>query len=195
MTSTPNKTVCIVGMTGSGKTLVADEFSKNGFFYLRFGQIVIDKIKKLGLKINEENEKKIREEMRKKYGMGAMAILNLPKIEQLLKKENVVIDGLYSWTEYKILKEKYGNSMYVVAVYSPPELRYKRLKNRSSEKDPENRFRSLNEKEAKARDFSEIENLEKAGPIAIADFTILNLGTIEQLKEKTREILKILAAS
>ena len=52
------------------------------------------------------------------------------------------------------------------------------------------RFRSFTEKEAKARDYAEIENIEKGGPIAMADFTIVNIGTIEELKEKVSEILK-----
>lgn len=185
----PNKIICIVGMTGAGKSIVADEFVKHGFAYLRFGQITIDKIKKIGLEINESNEKKIREDLRKKYGMGAFAILNIPKIDELSKKNNVIIDGLYSWSEYKILKEKYGEVMYVIAVYAPPKLRYARLKDREIENDYNKRFRTLTEKEAKSRDYAEIENIEKGGPIAMADFTILNTGTIDELKEKTKEIL------
>jgi dephospho-CoA kinase len=160
---------------------------------LRFGQITLDKIKEMGLKINEENERKIREDLRRQYGMGAFAHLNIPKIDKLLKKGNVVIDGLYSWTEYKILKEKYGDSLFVLAVYAPPRVRYKRLANRHNiEGDSEKRFRPLSEKEARARDFSEIENLEKGGPIAMADFTILNIGTIEELKNKVKEVLSSL---
>jgi len=184
-----NKLVCIVGMAGAGKSMVADEFKKAGFAYLRFGQITIDKLKERGLELNEENERKIREELRKKYGMGAFATLNIPKIDRLIKESNVVVDGLYSWTEYKILKEKYGDKMYVVAVYVPPKLRYERLTKRVVENDPQKRFRPLTEEQAKARDYSEIENLEKGGPIAMADFTIINTGTLEELKEKVKEVI------
>lgn len=184
-----HKIVCIVGMPGAGKTTVADEFVKNNFAYLRFGQIVIDKIKKLGLKVNEKNEKKIREDLRKRYGMGALAMLNIPKIDKLLKKFDVVVDGLYSWSEYKIMKERYGEKMYLVAVFAPPKLRYERLTKREAEKDKDVRFRSLTEKEARALDFAEIENLEKGGPIAMADFTILNIRTLEELKDNTKKII------
>jgi dephospho-CoA kinase len=40
---------------------------------------------------------------------------------------NVVIDGLYSWAEYKILKEKFNNTMKVVCIHAAPDIRYKRL--------------------------------------------------------------------
>lgn len=183
-----NKIVCIVGMPGAGKTTVADEFARQGFAYLRFGQIVLDKIKEEGLEVNEEQERRVREDLRKRYGMAAFAILNTPKIDELLEKSNVVVDGLYSWSEYKTLKEKYGDSMYVVAVYAPPKLRYERLEDRIIEGDTNKRFRPLIEEEARSRDYSEIENLEKCGPIVMADFTILNTDTIDKLKEKTREI-------
>jgi len=184
-----HKIVCLVGMPGAGKTTVAEEFIKNGFAYLRFGQIVIDELKKLGLKISEANERKIRESLRKKYGMGAFAILNIPKIDKILKKSNVVVDGLYSWTEYKIMKKKYRERMYVVAVFAPPKLRYKRLTERE-EKDKESRFRPLTKKEAISRDFAEIENLEKGGPIAMADFTVLNVGSLKELKENVQKVIK-----
>ena len=96
------KIICVVGMAGAGKSLVADELVKQGFEYLRFGQITLDEVKARGLEPNEENERKIREEFRKKHGMGAFATLNIPKIDELLKKSDVVVDGLYSWSEYKI---------------------------------------------------------------------------------------------
>jgi len=184
-----NKIVCVVGMAGAGKSVVSDELVKSGFAFFRFGQITLDMVKEKNLEVNEANERKIREGLRKKYGMGAFAVLNIPKIDELIKKSNVVGDGLYSWSEYKILKEKYGDAMYVVAVYAPPTLRYSRLKNRSVKNDQNQRFRNFTEEEAKARDYAEIENLEKGGPIVMADFTIVNTGTIDEVKKKTREIL------
>jgi dephospho-CoA kinase len=184
-----NKIVCVVGMAGAGKSVVSDELVKSGFAFFRFGQITLDMVKEKNLEVNEANERKIREGLRKKYGMGAFAVLNISKIDELIKKSNVVGDGLYSWSEYKILKEKYGDAMYVVAVYAPPMLRYSRLKNRSVENDQNQRFRNFTEEEAKARDYAEIENLEKGGPIVMADFTIVNTGTIDEVKKKTREIL------
>lgn len=184
-----HKIICVVGMPGSGKSMVSDELVRRGFAFLRFGQITLDKVKEMGLKPTEANERKIRENFRKKYGMGAYATLNIPKFDELLKKSNVVGDGLYSWQEYKILKKKYGDAIYVIAVCAPPKLRYARLKNRAIENDSDLRFRSFTEKEAKARDFAEIENLEKGGPIAMADFTILNTGTIDDLKKSVNKIL------
>ena len=185
-----NKIVFVVGMAGSGKSMVSDELVKKGFGFLRFGQITLDKVKQDGLEVNEANEKKAREYFRKKYGMGAFATLNIPKFDELLKKSSVVGDVLYSWSEYKILKERYGDSMYVIAVYASAKLRYERLENRKVEKDDKQRFRSFTKEEAKARDYAEIENSEKGGPIAMADFTIINTGTIDELKQKTKDILK-----
>lgn len=182
-----NKIVCIVGMAGAGKSIVADELVKEGFAFLRFGQITLDETKRRGVS-GEAEEKKIREEIREKHGKAAFAVLNIPKIEQLLKKSDVVVDGLYSWSEYKALKEKYGDSMYVVAVYAPPKLRYGRLKNRSIKNDDKQRFRNFTEGEAKSRDYSEIENIEKGGPIAMADFTIVNNATIDVLRKKVEEV-------
>ena len=184
-----NKIIFVVGMPGSGKSIISDELVKEGFAYVRFGQIVLDEVKKEGLKISEANEKLVREKLRKKYGMGAMAILSMPKIDSLLKKSNVVADGLYSWTEYKMLEEKYGNFMHVLAIYAPPKLRYERLENRIVKQDPNNRFRVTSREDSKKRDYSEIEKIEKGGPIAMADFTIINTGTIEDTKNQLGKFL------
>lgn len=91
-----NKLVCVVGMTGSGKSVVSDRLVDNGFQFLRFGQITLDYITEYNLKLCEVTEKEVREGFRKEHGMAAYAILNMPKIDELLRKGNVVGDGLYS---------------------------------------------------------------------------------------------------
>jgi dephospho-CoA kinase len=118
--------------------------------------------------------------------------LNIPKFDEALKIGNVVGDGLYSWSEYKILKDKYGENLIVIAVYTPPKLRYERLSGRAARHgdDPKLKYRSSTPEAAKARDYAEIENIEKGGPIAMADYTILNIGTIDELRAETEKIFK-----
>jgi len=185
-----NKFIALVGMAGSGKSVVADTLINQGYQFFRFGQITIDIIRERGLEVNENNERAVREGVRKEHGMEAYAILNIPKIEKFLESGNVVGDGLYSWSEYKILKEKFGKSMFVIAVFAPPELRYNRLSSRKHTTDDKDvRFRQMTPEQAKSRDYAEIENIEKAGPIAMADFTLVNTGTIENLIEQLNLVL------
>jgi len=186
-----NKLICLVGMTGSGKSVIADWLIEKGYKFFRFGQITLDIVKEKGLKPTEENEKPIREEIRKEHGMGAYAILNIPKIDSMIKEANVVGDGLYSWDEYKILKEKYGDKLIIIALYAPPEVRYERLANRRVKSDDKDlRNRPATKEQAKSRDYAEIENIAKGGPIAMADYTLINIKTIEELKKQFNDIMK-----
>jgi len=185
-----NKLICLVGMTGSGKSVVADYLVEKGFGFFRFGQITLDIVKEKGLDPTEENERPVREAVRKEHGMGAYAVLNIPKIEKLLEKGHVVGDGLYSWSEYKVLKEKYLDQFIVLAIYAPPQLRYSRLAKRTlAKEDTELRHRPATEEQAKARDYAEIEKIEKGGPIAMADYTLVNTGTADELIKKTKSVL------
>jgi len=188
--------VALVGMCGAGKSEVAERFVQAGYAYLRFGQITLDEVKRRGLEAKEENERPIREEFRAKHGMAAFAILNMPKIDALIKAgKHVLADGLYSWSEYKELRKKYGEQLHVVAVYAPPALRYERLQDRASRHgtDPKMRYRSFSLEEAQSRDYAEIEKIEKAGPIAMADYTLCNLGTIKELYKQTDAIVQQLS--
>ena len=184
-----NALLAIVGMAGSGKSAACDTLRDLGWGYIRFGQITIDRLKEAGTEINEENEKRMREMLRQEHGMGAFAVLSLPKIEKALGDGPVVIDGLYSWSEYKILKEKFGDAIKVIHVYASPRVRYRRLDRRDhDEADGAHRMRRLNPGEARKRDYAEIENIEKGGPIAMADFTVVSEYSLEYLQRWIREL-------
>src|SRR3989344_7283407 len=186
----PAPIVAVVGLCGAGKSEVANYFVQQGFFYLRFGQITLDEIKRRGLAPTETNERQIREALRQEHGMAAFVKLNMPAIdEHQTQGKPVLIDGLYSWSEYKLLKEKYSQALMVVAVYAPPETRYARLTNRQAEHadDPTLKYRSFSREDAQARDYAEIENIEKAGPITMADYTILNTGTLQTLQNNLQQ--------
>ena len=175
------KVVSIVGMTGAGKSEVARVFEENGFVKIRFGDVTDEEIEKRGLELNEKNERHIRELLRKEHGMAAYARLNLPRIDSALKYSDVVIDGLYSWEEYTFLKSYYGENFYVVAVWVSPRTRYARLTGRLE--------RPLALEEAASRDRMEIENINKGGPIAMADFIIINEASLEDLRNEAKKII------
>ncbi len=175
------KLIAIVGMAGSGKSELANLFEESGFTIIRFGEITDEILIKKGLEITEENEKKARENLREEHGMAAYAKLNLEKIEDSLKNNHVVIDGLYSWEEYLYLREKFRH-MISLAVYAPPDTRYERLVDRD--------VRPLTKEQARKRDVKEIENLNKSGPIAVAEYTIFNVGTLFDLKENLGKFIE-----
>ena len=175
------KVVSIVGMTGSGKSEVARVFERNGFVRVRFGDVTDEEAKQRGLELNEENERNIRERLRQEHGMAAYAKLNLPRIDSALEHSDVVIDGLYSWEEYTFLKTCYGEAFRVVAVWTSPATRYRRLTTRAE--------RPLTLAEAANRDRAEIENINKGGPIAMADFTIKNESSLEDLRQEAERII------
>jgi dephospho-CoA kinase len=181
------KVVSVVGMAGAGKSEVARVFEEAGFSRVRFGDITDRELEKKGLALSEENERWVRELLREEHGMAAYAKLSLPGIDSALKGGDVVIDGLYSWEEYLLLKDYYGDGLYVVAVYASPRTRRARLSRR-----PE---RSLKPEEAASRDRAEIEKTNKGGPIAVADFTIINESSVENLRNEVNKVISKLKRS
>ena len=176
-----NKIIALVGMCGTGKSVACEYLENIGYKKVYFGGITLDKLKEENLDITPENEKNMRERLRKEYGMGAYAFLNLPKIKELIKTDNVVLDGLYSWDELKILNNEFQNNFYVIAIITDKKLRYQRISVRPN--------RPLSNEEAKNRDIAEIENLAKGGPIAYADYYLLNNGTTDDFHDRLKDIL------
>lgn len=177
-----SKIVAVVGMCGSGKSIASDILEEKGYKKVYFGGVTLDKLKEKGLEVTPENEKMMREKLREDLGMGAFAMILLPKIKELAIDNDVVLDGLYSWDEYKILNDELGKSMKTIAIVADKKIRYKRLETRET--------RPLSKKQARERDLAEIENIAKAPPIAYADYFIFNNGTLEEYKSRLEEILK-----
>lgn len=172
----------IVGMPGAGKSTVVDHLANRAWPVVYFGGITLSEVDKRGLEKNQQNEKMVREEIRANLGDDAYAKMSLPKIIQHLSRSHVIIDGLYSWSEYKYIYKNIETTKIVIAIGCDRHIRYERLMNRNS--------RSLDRNNAEKRDFAEIEYIQKGGPIAIADYTILNNGCEERLIEKVNMLVE-----
>ncbi|MBE5816949.1 MAG: dephospho-CoA kinase [Clostridiales bacterium] len=184
MSTKQNAVIGLVGMCGSGKSVLTQMFEERGFSKVYFGSLTMEEIAKRGIAKTPENEKLIREELREKHGPAAFAICLADRIEALAKEGNVVLDGLYSWSEYKYLAKRLNVPFYIVAIVTNRGLRYERLSVRTE--------RPLTNDQAYARDVAEIENIEKGGPISIADAYIVNNSSVEDMKAQFEELLRSL---
>lgn len=184
MTSNNNTIIiAVVGLIGSGKSEAVARFVEHGFERVGFNDIVLkEEMPRRGLSLNEKDERMVREELRAQEGMGVMAKRSLPNVEAALKQgKNVVVESLYSWDEYKIMKERFGGQFKVLAIYAPPEVRYRRLAGRP--------IRPLSRENAISRDYAQIENLDQAGPIAMADWTVQNIDSRDEFLKAVDECL------
>lgn len=175
------KIIAIVGMCGSGKSVASDYLVEKGYKKVYFGGVTMEKLKENNMEITPENEKYMREKLRSELGMAAYAKILLPRIKEYSLNFDVVLDGLYSWDEYVVLNKELGSKLKMIAIVASKELRYSRLNVRD--------FRPLTNEEAMNRDIAEIENLAKGGPIAMADYFILNNSTKEDYINSLEDIL------
>jgi dephospho-CoA kinase len=172
------KIVAFVGLAGAGKTSAAEYISGKGYPKVYFGGVILNAMKEADIPITAENEASFREEIREKEGKDFVARRAIKQAHDLIAsgQKRILLDGLYTWTEYKLLKHEFPGELSVIAIVAPKRLRHRRLAVR-----PE---RPFTDKEASDRDWSEIENLEKGGPIAMADYFIINNGDLEKFYEQ-----------
>lgn len=92
-----NKLIAIVGMSGTGKSVITDYLESIGWNKLYFGGITYKLMQEAGIERTPDgkSEKEFREKLRKDYGPECYAKFLEPDIKENLKKGNVVLDGLY----------------------------------------------------------------------------------------------------
>lgn len=180
------KILAIVGMSGSGKSVLVDYLTEKGYPKVYFGGMIYKEMEKRGIERTEdgESEKKFREEIREKEGKDWVVRQVIAEAKDLIDagQKRIILDGVYSWTEYKALKHEFPTCLTFVAVVVDRALRYERVAKRPG--------RAFDAHAIRERDRSEIENLEKGGPIAAADYYILNNSTIEDAEQAMDKILK-----
>ncbi len=178
------KIIALVGLAGSGKSTATNYLKQKGYPSVYFGGVVMKALKDENLEITPANEKMMRTRLREDFGKDIIVNKIVEQIQNLIKsgQKRIIADGLYTWTEYKILKKHFPTELKVIALVPPKNLRHKRISSR-----PE---RSMTLVEINDRDFNEIEVLEKGGPIAIADYFIVNKNSNLRTRLKIDKILK-----
>ena len=168
--------IAIVGLPGSGKTDAAAFFQRKNLTVIPFGKTVNDYIDQRKLPHSEQVHKKIREEIRIKYGKEAIAILNIKKIKKSLKNNSIiVVEGMRSWEEYLYLKKEFPKvKLVIVCLFTDKDIRYRRISKRN------NRSELYGEE----RDINEIIGINMGPTIAFADYLIKNNYSLKDFYDK-----------
>ena len=173
----------VVGLSGSCKSVVTNYLEEIGYKKLYFGGITYKLMDEAGIQRSADGktEKEFREKLREEHGPECYAKFLEPEIKEAIKEGNVVLDGLYSWYEYKYLIERFPG-LKLIAIVGDKDIRYERVNVRED--------RPFDREAIIYRDLSEIENLYKGGPIAYADYYILNNSDKEAVINRINDILK-----
>lgn len=172
------KILAFVGLAGSGKTTAAEYAANKGYPKVNFDSVVSEAMKSHGIEDTAENENRFREELRATNSDDFVVNIISSQLHDIINagQHRIIMDGLCSWTEYKTLKHEFTGELTVVAVVAPKKIRHRRLTARP--------IRPLSQYEADQCDWSDIGDLEKGGPIAIADHYLMNDQGSEHLYDQ-----------
>ncbi|USS40007.1 AAA family ATPase [Thermococcus aggregans] len=186
--------VGIVGKIAAGKTTVAKFFEEKGFCRVSCSEPLVDLlthniseyswVPEIPEKSEPTRDKLIEYGKRLKEAFGEDILIRLA-LDKKRNCKDVVIDGVRSKGEIEAIKKRGGVIIYVDA---RPEIRYERLKRRNASKDKVIKsfedFLKVDEAEEELYHTSKLKDL--------ADFLIVNEGTLEELKEKVEELIAVL---
>jgi dephospho-CoA kinase len=177
------KLIAITGMPGSGKGEVQKIIrERTKAPVVMMSHAVEEDMRAKGITDINSNIREYATELRKKHGKGVVAELCFPMIDKL-ESDVVIIDGIRAPEEVKAFKRKYGDDFILLSVHASPETRFERLKARGKSWD----MQSIDE--FRDRDNKELSwGLGEA--IAIADQSVANEGTVDELRGKVLDFMK-----
>ena len=180
----------IIGLTGrnaAGKGTVAYFLEKNSFVYHSLSDTLREELKRRNLEESRENLIQIGNDLRKNGGPGVLADL---MIHSLLSLEDHIVDSIRNPSEVKSLRRVYPNHKFVlISVDASPEIRYERLKSRNRLGDSSS-WEIFLEQEKLEESSKDPNKQQLLATISEAEFNVDNSGSIEQLENQIKAILK-----
>ncbi len=175
----------ITGTDGAGKGTVVEYLVKNkGFAHYSARAIWIEELNKRGEEPTRANMRLIANEMREQFGNDFLITYYLQKIkEDGTDKE--IIESIRTVAEAQTLK---ANGGILIAVDADEEIRYARVQARRSETDKVTFEQFQAHEELEAHDPNP-HGMQKQKVIAMADYTIMNDGSVEELFQSIERVL------
>lgn len=171
----------VVGMPGSGKSVVDDVAENLGFSIVIMGDIIREEVVKRGLKPTSENIGKMMLQIRTEEGQAAVAKKCILEIKSA-KSQGIIVDGIRSLAEVKLFRRTFPKFK-LLSIHSSPKTRFHRIFNRRRSDDPSNWTIFAD------RDFREL-NVGIGPVIAMADHVIPNEESLHRFTSRVRSFLE-----
>ena len=172
----------LTGIIGCGKGTIAKLLVEKGFVYSSLSDVIRDEISSKNEVITRERLTRTAKELRNKGGPGIFAKMLISKLDS---NKNLIVDSFRHPDEIKLFKKTFNNFL-LINVSAPLPVCLNRIITRNRENDP----RTLDELKAQLDKENNDNNQRMNDTINLADITIENDSTLEELKNKISSLLK-----
>jgi dephospho-CoA kinase len=175
----------ITGTDGAGKgTVVEYLVDHHGYTHYSARAFILEEIRKQGLPDTRNQMRLTANELRKQHGNEFLIKVSLEKA-RADGVSNAVIESLRATAEAECLKAHGG---ILLAVDADQQLRYERVQARRSESDQVS-FAEFQRHEELEKNDPDPHGMQKAKVMEMADYTVTNNGTVEELKQQVEQFL------
>jgi len=181
----PRVIVGLVGTIGAGKDFVSDYIvKKHGFQVVSMGDLVREEATNQGLEHTRENLQNLSREYTNEHGSKYWAYKVTDRILKL-KWEKAIINGMRRVQELEVYRERFADNFRLILIDADPKIRFERLKNRAEARDPQTWEEFAKQEKNELKLYGTFEET-----IKLADYTVKNEGTPEQLFSKVDELIR-----